>query len=119
MKFILATLSIGILSLFGDLFMQWWCIAPIAFIVSFFLVQTPFKAFLSGFAAIFLLWVLQSYWISLGNHHILAHKISMLIIKMDRPIILILVTGIVGGLVAGFASITASYYKNNSATKSV
>lgn len=111
MKFIYNGLLTAIASMIAAMFLPWWCIAPIAFISSMLIVQTPFKAFLSGFLAIFLLWVIQSYLLSSGNHHILAHKLSILIVKMDRPPVLFFVTGLIGGLVAGFASLTAAYLR--------
>ncbi len=118
MRFIYSILIISAVSFIGDMLLPWWIIAPIAFITSYFIVQKPFKAFLSGFLAIFILWFIQSYLISSGNHHILAHKISQLIVKMDRPLVLFFVTGFIGGLVAGFASLTGSYLKHQSVNKS-
>lgn len=117
MKFIYSIAIIALISFVGDMFLPWWCIAPIAFVTSIFVVQSPVKSFLSGFLAIFILWIIQSYFISTANHHILAHKLSLLIVKMDRPIVLFVVTGFIGGLVAGLASLTGSYLKNTT-TKS-
>jgi len=112
MKFIFSIALTALISFVGDMFLPWWCIAPIAFLTSMIMVQSPIKSFLSGFLAIFLLWVIQSYLISSANHHILAHKLSLLIVKMDRPVVIFLVTGFIGGLVAGLASLTGSYFKN-------
>ena len=67
------------------------------------------SAFFSGFLALFLLWSILSFYISVNNDHILAHRVSLLLIKNDSPFLLILITGLIGGIVAGLASLTASY----------
>ena len=43
------------------------------------------------------------YW---GYMHQIRHKISLLFIKVDNPMLLIVITGIIGGVVAGFGSLT-------------
>jgi hypothetical protein len=57
----------------------------------------------------FLLWGGLSFWISNNNGHILAHKISVLIIKKDDPYLLILVTAFIGSIVGGFAALAGSF----------
>ncbi|HRN73946.1 MAG TPA: hypothetical protein PLM81_12520 [Ginsengibacter sp.] len=47
--------------------------------------------------------------ISSANHDILAHRVSELILKKDNPTMLILLTGLLGGLVAGFAALSGSF----------
>jgi hypothetical protein len=68
-------------------------------------------AFISGFVALFLLWGLLCLWISISNEHILAHRVSLLIFKTDSPYLLIIVTALIGALVAGFASLTGSFLR--------
>ena len=80
-----------------------------AFLVSALIHQRPFISFLSGFLGLFLLWSILSFYISVSNDHILAHRISLLILKNDSPFLLVLTTGIIGGVVAGFAALTGSY----------
>ena len=46
-----------------------------------------------------------------NNEHILAHKVSLLILKMDNPYLLILATAVIGALVAGFAALSGSYLR--------
>jgi hypothetical protein len=73
-------------------------------------------AFLCGFGALFLLWTLLGLWISSNNDHILAHKVSVLFLKTDSPFLLILVTGLIGGLVAGFGALTGSFIQKRDLT---
>lgn len=109
MKFIISLLLIIVLAFTSCLFFPWWSIALAAFIVSALIPQTPFKSFLAGFIALFLLWGVLSFWISHNNEHILAHRVSLLVFKMDNPILLIVITALLGGLVAGFAGLSGSF----------
>ena len=111
MKFIIAFFLIMLLSFVACLYFPWWSIAAVAFMVIGFLQLKPASAFLCGFSAIFLLWIVLAYFISSNNDHLLARKVSVLILKMENPFLLILVTGIIGGLVAGCGALTASFLR--------
>ena len=60
----------------------------------------------SSFLAVFLLWGIMALHISISNDHILAHRISMLVLKKDNPILLVVFTGLLGGITAGISSLT-------------
>ena len=109
MKFFISLILTALLSFALCLFLPWWSIAIAAFVVAAVIPQKPGKAFLTGFIAQFLLWGGLSFWSSNNNEHILAHKISMLMVKMDSPYLLIFVTALIAALVAGFAALAGSY----------
>jgi hypothetical protein len=111
MKFFASTLLIAILSFAACLFMPWWVIAIAGFIVAFAIPQKAGLAFLSGFVALFILWAGLSFYISNANDNLLAHKISLLFIKVDNPFMLFVLTGVIGGLVAGFGSLSGRLLK--------
>ena len=111
MKFFISLILTILLSFAACLFLPWWSIAIAAFVVAALIPQKPFKAFLTGFIALFLLWGALSFWMSNNNDHILAHKVSQLILKMDNPILLIFATALIGALVAGFAALAGSYLR--------
>lgn len=115
MKFIVSLIITALLSFSACLYLPWWSISIMAFVVAVLIPQKPGKAFLASFMALFLLWGGLSFWISYNNEHILAHKISMLILKMDDPYLLILATGSIGGSVAGFAALAGSFLRNTKA----
>ena len=115
MKFFISLILTGLLSFTACLFLPWWSIAPAAFIVAALIPQKPGKAFLAGFVALFLLWGGLSFWISNNNDHILAHKVSQLILNMDNPYLLLLATALIGSLVAGFAALAGSYLRKTRA----
>ncbi|MCX6314294.1 MAG: hypothetical protein NTX08_06135 [Sphingobacteriales bacterium] len=111
MKFFISIILTALICFASALYLPWWSIAPMSFLVAVLIPQRPGKAFLSGFLALFLLWGGLSFWISYQNAHLLAHKMSMLILKMDNPYLLILVTALIGGLVAALAALSGSYLR--------
>jgi hypothetical protein len=111
MKFIVSILLIALLSVAACLYLPWWSIAIVAFIVAAVIPQRPLKSFFTGFISLFLLWGSLAWFLSSNNNHLLAHKISLLFLKMDNPFLLIAVTAMIGALVAGFASLAGSFVR--------
>ena len=111
MKFITSLILTALLSFAACLFLPWWSIAIVAFVVAALIPQHPGKSFVTGFLALLLLWGGLSFWMSNNNDHVLAHKVSLLILKMDNPYLLILATGLIGAIVAGFAALSGSFLR--------
>ena len=111
MKFIISIILTALLSFATCLYLPWWSIAIASFLVAFLIPQRPEKAFLTAFIALFMLWGGLSLWMSFNNQHILAHKISLLILKVNEPYLLILVTALMGALVSGFAALSGSFLR--------
>jgi hypothetical protein len=111
MKFVISLVLIALLSFAACLYLPWWSIAFVAFIIAALIPQRPGISFLCGFTALFLLWGGLSLWISSNNDHVLAHKISLLVLKMDNPNLVIFLTAFIGALVAGLAALTGSFLR--------
>ena len=111
MKFLVAVILTALLAFVAGLFLPWWSIAIVALLIAILINQTAGISFLSGFLGVFLLWVLLSWWISMKNEGILATKIASVLPLGGSAFILILITGIIGGLVAGFAAMSGSYLR--------
>lgn len=111
MKFLVSVLLIALLSFAACLYLPWWSIAIIAFMVTALIHQNNLLSFLSGFLAVFLLWTILAYSISAGNNHILAHRVSSLIISIDSPFLLTLISGLIGAITAGAAALAGSYVR--------
>ena len=105
MKLIFPIITIAILSAIAQNFLPWWIIAPIAFALTYLFQLKPLQAFLAGFLALFLLWAGMAFFIDHANEHILSQRIAMLL-HLSQPILLIFITGLIGGLVAGFAGLS-------------
>ena len=115
MKFIVSLILMAVLSFAACLYFPWWSIGIVCFIIAVLIPQRAGIAFLCGFLALFILWAGLSFWISNNNDHVLAHKISALILKKDDPYLLIIVTGLIGAIVAGFAALTGSLLRKRPA----
>jgi hypothetical protein len=111
MKFFISIVLIALLSVAACLYLPWWSIAAAAFIVAVAIPQKPLQSFLAGFTALFLLWGSLAWYISSNNSDLLAHKVSLLLLKMDSPGILILATALIGALVAGLAALSGSFVR--------
>ncbi len=115
MKFITSIILTALLSFAICLYAPWWSIAIVAFIVAAAIPQKPFMSFLTGFFALFLLWFSLTLYISTNNEHLLAGKMSLLILKSDNPFLVILMTAVIGALVGGFAALTGSFVRSKKA----
>ncbi|MBK7408242.1 MAG: hypothetical protein IPL49_16095 [Saprospirales bacterium] len=86
----------------------WWVMAPVAFIVGLiFYSDQSFYPFLMGFFAGAILWWGMAYYLSTLNHDLLAGKMGRLFGDIS-PLGLEIVTGLLGGLIAGLGAMTAN-----------
>ena len=93
------------------MYLPWWGIAIAAFIISVMIPQKPVASFFSGFLGVFLLWGILAWWIDSNNNSVLSQKIAQILPLQGSSFLLILVTALIGGLVAGFASLTGGYFR--------
>jgi len=114
MKFFVAILLTAILSFISGLFLPWWGIAIAALIVAVVIHQKAGKSFLSGLLGVFILWVAIAWWIDMKNNSVLSHKMARVLPLGGNTILLLIVTGLVGGLVAGFAAMSGSFLRASS-----
>ncbi len=108
MKFISNVLLIMLFSFIAGIFFPWWTIAVVGFAAAMIIRLSTGLNFFAGFISNFILWTAMVFWISTKNDHLLAHKISMVILKIDNPAVLILMTGLIGGLITGLGALTGS-----------
>ena len=108
MKFIVVLLLTALLGYTAPLYFGWWGFAITSFVIALFVHQTPFAAFISGFLGMFLLWVMMSMMIDNANEHVLSHKIAEILPLGGSSMILILITGLIGGIISGFSALSGS-----------
>ncbi|HYF30095.1 MAG TPA: hypothetical protein VD993_03150 [Chitinophagaceae bacterium] len=111
MKFLVSIFLIALLSFALGLYMPWWSLALAAFVVAALIHQRAGKSFLTGFLALFLLWGILAFIIDQQNQQVLSKKVAQLLSLGEGSIVIILITGLVGGLVAGFAAMSGSYLR--------
>ncbi len=88
-----------------SLFLPWWSVMTAALATSLFIPLKKAAVFVVPFLAILVFWTIYSFILSSGNDYTLAKRIAVLLPLGGSPYLLMLVTGIVGGLAAGIAAI--------------
>ena len=115
MKFITAIILTALLAFISGLlsFSPWWGFAVTSVLVALLVHQKAGKAFLAGFLGLCLLWGGLAWWIDMKNNGVLSQKIASVLPLGGNSILLIVVTGVAGGLVAGFAAMSGSYLRSS------
>jgi len=86
-------------------FLPWWSVMLSAFITALLFSLKGASVFIVPFLAITVLWIIHSFWLGNANDFILAKKIAVLLPLKGNVWLLILLTGIIGGLPAGIAAV--------------
>lgn len=106
----LLTTLILITAFLLNLFLPWWSIAIPGLAFGYYFNQKALPSFGWGFLALFLLWGGQALYIHLANDAILSSRIAEML-SVGSPLLVVLITGILGGLVSGLATLTGSLVK--------
>jgi hypothetical protein len=88
-----------------SIFLPWWSVMLAAIISGCFIPLKKSAVFFIPFLAVALLWIVQSYFLSSSNDFLLAKKIATLLMLNGNSTLLLLVTGVIGGLAAGVSGI--------------
>jgi len=105
MKFLIQVVLTVLLSYVAEQFLPWWTIGICAAIVAVGLSLNRVTAFLGGFTAISLLWMVVATLIDVHTNSILSNKIAPLL-GFQGSTLLILLTGLVGGVVGGLGALS-------------
>jgi hypothetical protein len=114
MKIISAIVLTAFLAYVAGLYtnaLPWWSFVFTSLIVALAVHQRAGRAFLSGFLGVFFLWAGMALLKDAANDHILATKVAQVLPLGGSYLVLILVTGVVGGLVSGAAAMAGSYLR--------
>jgi hypothetical protein len=119
MKSLPRFILIVVLSYLGGLFLTWWTVAIAAFLVAVLIPLPPLRSFLNGFIAVFLLWMALEFFMDVRNDHILANRMSKMILKVRNPILIGVVSAMIGGITAGLGGLSGSFlrYRKNKASQ--
>lgn len=107
-KFLLIVILSAALAFGLGMYLPWWSVAIAGFLAGVAVPAKPGVAFLGGLIGLFLLWGGLTYYISSHNDNILAHRFSMLILKQDNPMLLMLMTASIGAIVGAFSALSGS-----------
>lgn len=89
----------------------WWIFALGAFFSGWLVPQPAFRSWLAGFLGLFLLWFFLAWQANAANEGLLAKKMASILQLNGSDTLLIIITALIGGLVAGFAAITGAFLR--------
>ncbi|MEQ1744583.1 MAG: hypothetical protein ABMA02_04100 [Saprospiraceae bacterium] len=88
--------------------LPWWgVVVPIGAVAGWLFPLQPWRSWLAGFLGGFLLWAAYALILDISNDGILSARIGKLFMGLPRWGVLAL-TGLLGGLLAGFGSLTGN-----------
>ncbi len=106
-NFVLTMVLVVILSMV----LPWWHVMVASMLTGYLMPLKKSRVFLIPFLAVFILWMLHTFWLSNANDFILANKIAVLLPLNGNPNMLILITAIIGGLAAGISGVFGNQLK--------
>lgn len=104
------TLFILVFGCLGFAGLPWWALSFIAAAAVFFFPLSGGKGFATGFATGTLLWMTVALLQNAGNGGLLSGRIGQLFMGL-QGFQLLLITGLLGGLLAGFGALTGAYLR--------
>lgn len=110
MKVVLRILLIGTLAYFAPFVLPWWSLAILAALVGFLIPGHGFNSFISGFLGGGATWLFLAWKIDTETHSVMSTKMVQLF-PLSDPIYLVIVSGVIGGLVAGFGAVTGTSFR--------
>ena len=122
MKFIIKTILIALSVLVVSFFLPWWGMCIPAFLIPVFFVSPQKRkfsgrtkelsglSFLSGLIAGSSVWGIAAIVRDLGNDSILSSRIAELVTQQAEPVLAILITALLGGLLCAFPAMTGAYF---------
>lgn len=117
MKYWIHFIVIIVGGLIFSFFTPWWVTSIIALLSAYIYKLRFWLAGLYGLLAGFLLWAVTAFYIDLENNQIMSSRIGSLLGGLN-PITLIIITGLMGGLLTAFGSMTGSSIRRIVSNKS-
>lgn len=103
------------LGIFFAEWLPWWYIVITGLGIGYLCKLKPRLSFLLGTLSVFILWFAYSYWLDKQGGAILSPKLTELFAPLTSgsTLNLFLITGIIGGLVSGIATLTGALFYTN------
>lgn len=104
--------AILVLGFLAQMYFPWWSVAVVAFLVGCFVHVSASSSMAYGTAAVTLLWCTYAGFQSSANSGIMSGVISDMFGGKVSGTQFIFVTGLIGGLVGGFAAMTGTMLRD-------
>ncbi len=105
MQFLVQVVATALLSYLAEIYLPWWIIVVCAAVVTLVVPTTRVVSFLGGMVAVGLLWMGMATYTDISTQSILTVKVAPLL-GLPHPTLLILLTGLTGGFVAGLGALS-------------
>lgn len=92
-------------------FWPWWTCILVAMVVEMLLGRKDGTSFFSGFYGVALPWMALSAYIDVTSDSLLTLQVLRLFKLPEFSVVLIIITGLLGGLVAGLGSVTGGWIR--------
>jgi hypothetical protein len=113
MKLVTSILLTALLAYTIGLFeFPWWSFAITTFIVFAAIPQQAGKSFSAAFVTLFIMWGIIAFKLDFDNEHLLSKKVANIFPLKGNYVLLIIITSLIGALVAGMAALTGSLARN-------
>jgi hypothetical protein len=89
----------------------WWFFVFSSAVIALAIRQSAFTSFFSGFAGMFILWFVLAFLKDTANQHILSQKVAPMLKLGSSSFLLVLLTGLLGGLVSGMGALTGYHLR--------
>jgi hypothetical protein len=110
MRFVLKMILIAALAYLLELYLPWWSVVAAAFFVAFWIPSKGITAFLAGLLGVGLLWMIYAWLIDTESASLLSERMAG-IFSLNNSALMIIITGLAGGLVGGFAAMSGSQFR--------
>jgi len=110
MKLIFRILIIGAVTYLVSPYLTWWTGMVISTFICDLMPSSLLNAFISGFLGVGLVWMGQAWVLDVANDSAFSRVIIQLF-PIEDPILLILITGLIGGISGGLAATTGASFK--------
>lgn len=89
----------------------WWFFVFSSAVIALTIRQSAFTTFFAGFMGMFLLWFTLAFIKDTANQHLLSQRVAPLLQLGDSSFLLVVVTGLVGGIVSGMGALTGYHLR--------
>ena len=114
---ILLFILIALNAFFLSLVLPWWSMILPGLFFGHRFRESPLTAFIVGFLAVFVAWSVHSSVINHLNEGVLSARIAQTF-GVEQAWILIVITGVIGGVMSGIATMTRALFAQAQAKKS-
>lgn len=109
MNLLLRISLIAVLSVVAQLALPWWSTVVVAFLVEAIFGKEKATSFFSGFYGIAIPWMVLSAYIDIKSESILSVRILELFKLPPYGFVMVIITGFLGGLYGGLASMVGGW----------